>query len=143
MQITPARVVTFLAPVFTALSAVGTGWLSRHFPGLPHLSTAEVVAFEGAGATAALSAALKFVHGSSLYERAVLQVQSAAKVVNTVDPGAVTAIEKAAATAATQGEAKLVAVIDNRGTAFPFAPAETPPTPAAVVPVEPTPPAAA
>jgi hypothetical protein len=105
MKITPARVVAFLTPVFTATAAVGTGWLSKHFPGLPHIDKAQFVVLEAAGATAALTAALKFLHGQSLWERDVLHVESYTKAVagsvDRADPGVVARTETGAEAAAT------------------------------------------
>jgi len=66
---TPARIVALLAPVFSAVSAIGLAWLARHFPGLPRPSASELLALEVTGATSAAGAALKWLHGQSAWER--------------------------------------------------------------------------
>ena len=131
MQITPGRVVAFLTPVFTAVSAVGTGWLAKHFPGLPHLSTAELVGLEGAGATAGLSAALKWLHGSSVFEREYASIQHYAEVVasaaDKADPGVVHSVEAQTEQVVEAAKTKLIAVLSP-------APADPTPAPAPAVP---------
>lgn len=143
MQITPARVVAFLTPVFTAASAVGTGWLSRHFPGLPHINSTQLVVLEGAGASAALSAALKFLHGQSQYERAEQafqhDVHTYGGIIGTVDPGAVQSVEKAVETVATTEVAKVAEAI---APVVPAAPVVAPQPVAVLVPADPAPAAA-
>jgi hypothetical protein len=57
------RAVALATPFFGAISAFATGWVSTHFPGLPHISPSDVTAVEIAGFTGAVAAALKWLHG--------------------------------------------------------------------------------
>lgn len=75
------RIVVFLTPVFTAAAAVGTGWLSKHFPGLPTPKSGEVVKLEIAGATAALGGALMWLKGHHQYEKIIADAEKMAKVI--------------------------------------------------------------
>jgi len=131
MQVTPARVVAFLTPVFAAGSAVLTPWLVK-YTGL-HINATEVTTLSVTGATTALAAGLKFLHGQSLWERDVASFQHFAlpveKVVETVDPQ----IDEQVDAAAKQGEAKLVAVIEPTPPegSFPAPPPADPPPVAA------------
>ena len=109
MQVSASRVVTFLAPILAAGVAVGTAWLSKH-TGLK-VDPTEATAFGVTGATGVVTLALKWLHGNSLWERGVAVAAQAVTIVNAADPGLVTAAEGAVESAATKGEAKLVAVI--------------------------------
>jgi hypothetical protein len=107
MQLTPARVVAFVVtPILTAAASVLTAWLGKHFPGLPHLNSDQVVAFGAAGATAALSASLKWLHGQSAWERAQAEISVRLHEIEAyatrVDPTIVPDVEHAAVTEAGQ-----------------------------------------
>jgi hypothetical protein len=136
MQITPGRVVAFFTPVFAAGSAALTPWLVK-YTGL-HINPTEVTTLAVAGATSATAAGIKFLHGSSLYERDLLHVESyatrAAAVLGEIDPTLVPKAEAAAEQAGQDAVAKVAEVIDGRPGAFPPAP-EVPaaPAPAPVV----------
>lgn len=126
MQITASRVVAFLTPVFAAGSAALTPWLVK-YTGL-HIGPSEVTTLSVTGATAAAAAALKWLHGSSLWERDQAAFERYANpvehAVETADPNIDSQIDAAAKSA----EAKLVAVIE------PAAPVEAmPPAPPAAV----------
>jgi hypothetical protein len=69
------RLVALLTPVFTAVAAVGTAWLGKHFPGLPVPTKTQVVVYEGLGASAALGSALKWLHGHQKYEAIVADTE--------------------------------------------------------------------
>lgn len=62
------RVVAILTPVFTAAATVASAWLLKHFPGLPVPSKSQLLAAEIGGATAAVGAALKWLHGHQKWE---------------------------------------------------------------------------
>lgn len=101
MKLSTSRVVAFLIPVFAALDAVGTAWLGKHFPGLPKPTTSELLALEVAGATAGLTAGIKWLHGLSVWENAVRDTEHftqlltpVAKDVNLADPGLTAAVVK-------------------------------------------------
>ena len=98
MQITPARVVTFLTPIFAAGSAAATPWLVKTF-GLK-VSPTDVTALAVTGATSVVGVALKFLHGNSLWERSVAAVAPEANTLidaaNAADPGLAKAVDTAA-----------------------------------------------
>ena len=105
-MLTKSRVVAFLTPIFAAGAAAGTPWLVK-YTGLK-ISPADVTALAVTGATAALTPALAWLHGNSLWERAQAEFAAYApkvaaidKVVETVDPGITKAVETAA-----EGEAQ-------------------------------------
>jgi hypothetical protein len=62
------RVVALLTPVFAAAAAVGSAWLTKHFPGLPTPSSGQILGVEIAGATAAGGAALSWLKGHQQWE---------------------------------------------------------------------------
>lgn len=65
----PNRVVVLLTPlVFLPLSVWIPGWAATHFPGLPPLTSGEVLAVELSGALAALVLAYKFIDGWQKHE---------------------------------------------------------------------------
>jgi len=104
MPVTAGRIVAVLTPFFAAGSAVGLGWLGKHFPGLPPLDPTQILALEVAGATAALAPALKWLHGWSLWERGVVgvtpivaKVESVVDTAQVIDPKLVGQVETAAA----------------------------------------------
>lgn len=70
------RVVAVLTPVFTAAATVGSAWLLLHFPGLPVPSKAQLLTAEIGGATAAVSAALKWLHGHQKWEARADQAET-------------------------------------------------------------------
>ena len=143
MQITPGRVVAFLTPVFAAAAATLTPWLVK-YTGL-HITPTQVTALAITGATSASAAALKWLHGSSLYEREYAQIEHTIQhfgapvtdAVEKADPGIVADVEGQADKVVEAAKAKLVAVLSP--------PADAPaPVPAIVAPVPPAdPPAAA
>lgn len=140
MQITAGRIVAFFTPIFAAGSAALTPWLVK-YTGL-HVNPTEVTTLAVAGATSATAAAVKFLHGSSLYERDVLHLESYAKqaaaTVNAVDPGVVAKVETGAEQAAAAEVQKVAeAITDTRPDAFPAG------TVAPPVPADPTSPAPA
>lgn len=63
------RIVALLTPVFTALAAVGSGFVARH-TGVT-FSPDELLAIEIATATAAGGSALKWLHGSQAIDKYV------------------------------------------------------------------------
>lgn len=71
-SIPASRVVAVLTPVLAAGSAVGTAWLSKHFPGLPKFSPTEVTALAVAGAGSVVGPAVKWLDGNSKFERDTL-----------------------------------------------------------------------
>lgn len=79
MNLSVERVVALLTPAFAALSAAGTGWLSRHFPGLPHLNPTDTTALMVAGATAGAGAALKWLHGRAQFTRSAAALEALIK----------------------------------------------------------------
>src|ERR1700748_3732441 len=74
------RLVALLPPVFAAPAALGSAWLLKHFHGLPVPSTAELTAVEALGATAALGAALKWLHGHQAFEKRLDEAEQQAKL---------------------------------------------------------------
>jgi hypothetical protein len=73
------RLVALLTPAFAAAAAAGSAWLLKHFPGLPVPSTAELTAVEALGATAAGSAAVKWLHGHQACEKRLSDAERDAK----------------------------------------------------------------
>jgi vacuolar-type H+-ATPase subunit H len=71
------RIVTLLTPVFTALAAVGSGYLARH-AGIT-FSPAELTAIEIAASTAALTSSLKWLHGHQKFEADLRHLEELAK----------------------------------------------------------------
>jgi|SRR5665213_2272406 len=146
MQVSVSRVVAFLTPVFAAASAALTPWLVK-YTGL-HIDATQVTALSITGATVGAGAALKWLHGNSLWEReyanidhyytkirpVVNEVEGAVKV---ADPGIAQDIEGQADKVVEAAKAKLVAVI----TSVPTPQAAPAPLPAPAVPAD-LPPAA-
>lgn len=62
------RVVVLLTPAFVAASAWLSGYVAKHFPGLPALSPGEVTALMVAGAASALAAAYRWLDGWQKHE---------------------------------------------------------------------------
>jgi hypothetical protein len=149
------RVVAVLTPAFSAVAAVGSAWLTKHFPGLPTPSQGQILGVEIAGATAAGGAALSWLKGHQAYEKRLDEGLIVAKKVETgatkADPGLVGYLEQlveAKVKALTNDnptpdlsgltvETAKPAVADNSELASQYAdtaPAATPtPTPAAAV----------
>jgi len=75
------RIVALFTPVFAAGAALATGYLSKHFPGLPVLEPAEVVALEITAATSASAAALKWLHGSQQIDRLESEADTAYRAI--------------------------------------------------------------
>lgn len=73
------RVVAILTPFFGAVSAALTGWLGKHFPGLPNLTPSDVTALEIAGFTGAVGAALKWLHGRQKFVQPVVDAEHIAQ----------------------------------------------------------------
>lgn len=86
------RVVAFLTPVFAAGAAVGSAWLIKHFPGLPVPGQPELLGAEISGATAAIGAALKWLHGHQAWEQRVADIapvtvlEEIGKTIKRLDP---------------------------------------------------------
>jgi hypothetical protein len=57
------RIVAFLTPVFAGLAGYVCQWVAKNFPGTPTLSKNDLTAIFVVGATAAVAAALKWLHG--------------------------------------------------------------------------------
>jgi hypothetical protein len=72
------RVVALLTPVFAAAAAVGSAWLTKHFPGLPTPSSGQILGVEIAGATAAGGAALSWLKGHQQWEARIDEAEQAA-----------------------------------------------------------------
>lgn len=101
------RVVALLTPVFAAGAAVGSAWLTKHFPGLPTPTTGELLTAEIAGATAAIGGAVTWLKGHQAWEKTVAdivpqhvidEVVSTVKRVEAIDPklaGEIEAIARA------------------------------------------------
>jgi hypothetical protein len=64
------RIVVLLTPVFAGLAGFVCQWIAVHFPGTPALDQGEVTAIFIAGATAAATAALGWLHGWQKHEEA-------------------------------------------------------------------------
>lgn len=88
------RLVALLTPVFAAAAAVGSAWLLKHFPGLPVPSTAELTAVEALGATAAGSAAVKWLHGHQAWERRLSDAEESAKHYAAIAASAAPSLDK-------------------------------------------------
>lgn len=131
MQVSTSRVVAFLTPVYAAGGAALTPWLVK-YTGL-HLNSTEITALSIGGGASATAAALKFLHGNSLWERLVAQLQHDEKLygptVSTPAPATVSA-----PSVATQGQTTIstltpvlaaveTAIADTREQGWP-----TPPT---------------
>ena len=117
MKLTVGRVVALATPVFAAAAGVGSAWLAAHFPGLPHFSPTEITVFLTTGATAGGTAAVKFLHGNSQWERlehtlSVIYDKSSTEV-NTLDPGLIQKLEAALLADGSALEQKLVSVISG------------------------------
>jgi len=70
MKISKAQILHVLTVlVVTPVAAVIPPWLAKHFPGLPGFSAAQLTAFGVAGATAALTLGLHYLHGWQVWER--------------------------------------------------------------------------
>jgi hypothetical protein len=138
---TKSRVVAFLTPVFAAGSALGTPFLVKL--GF-HVDPTQVTALAIAGATAATTAALKWLHGNSEWEREYQSLEGYFKThvepeadkveaaADAADPGIVQDIEGQADKVVEAARAKLVAIISPTpaGAAVtPVAPIPTPATP--------------
>jgi hypothetical protein len=67
-KLTPNRVVAVMTPVFTLAAAALTGYVAKHFPGLPRIPASEIAALEGVVALSAAAAALKWIHGWQQHE---------------------------------------------------------------------------
>jgi hypothetical protein len=67
------RVVAVLTPVFAAAAAVGSAWLTKHFPGLPELTSTDTTILGGLVAVSATAAALKWLHGHQSYEKIIAE----------------------------------------------------------------------
>jgi hypothetical protein len=65
------RIVALLTPVFAAAAAVGSAWLTKHFPGLPTPSSGQILGVELAAATAAGGAALSWLKGHQQWEQRI------------------------------------------------------------------------
>lgn len=64
------RLVASLTPlVFAPLAAALTGWIAKHFPGLPPVDRDQLVALEIAGFGGAIAIAHKWLHGWQQHER--------------------------------------------------------------------------
>lgn len=63
------RVVVLLTPlVFVPVAGFVTAWVAQHFPGLPQFDAGQVTGFFVAGATAALTAAYRWLKGWEAHE---------------------------------------------------------------------------
>jgi hypothetical protein len=69
------RFVAILTPFFAILAGGIAGWVAKKFPGV-HLDTGQIVAFMVAAATAALTAAFKFMAGWQQHEQNVADGKS-------------------------------------------------------------------
>lgn len=119
------RVVAFLTPVFAAVAGVGSAWLARHFPGIPPLPPADIVAFEITAATTAAGAALKWLHGSQLAERYVHEGEQFAKSLHlqATESGLITPDQESAVVAQLKAEAvtlrdQLIDAVEGRKAAI-------------------------
>lgn len=66
----PAKLTTLLTPtVFVPASIWITGYVAKHFPGLPAFTTGQVTAFMIAGGFAAMTASFKRVDGWQKHEK--------------------------------------------------------------------------
>lgn len=72
------RVVALLTPVFTAVAAVASGYAAKHGFNLP---AEQVTITEAAGATAALGAGLKWLHGWQAGEKFLHEAELQAKAI--------------------------------------------------------------
>lgn len=86
------RIVALATPVFAAAAAVGSAWLSKHFPGLPTPSQGQILGVEIAGATAAGGAALSWLKGHQQWEA---RIDHAEQVAIGLDGSVADAVEKA------------------------------------------------
>jgi hypothetical protein len=141
MKISASRVVTLMAPVFAAGSAVLTPWVVK-YTGL-HIDATQVTALAITGAVTGGSAALKWLHGNSLWEREYGELQKywlkfepdaikAKDEANAADPGIVQDIEGQADKVVEAARAKLVAIIAPSpagAVVVPVAPVPTPAVP--------------
>lgn len=71
------RFVAILTPFFAIFAGGIAGWVAREFPGV-HLDAGQIVAFMVAAATAALTAAFKFMAGWQQHEQNVADGKSLA-----------------------------------------------------------------
>jgi hypothetical protein len=60
-QLPVNRVVVLLTPIFAALSGWIASWVAANFPGLPPLTPAEITGAFALGATAAITAAYRWL----------------------------------------------------------------------------------
>jgi hypothetical protein len=132
-MLTPARVVTFLTPIFAAGAAAATPWLVKTF-GLK-ITPTDVTALAVAGATSVTAVALKFLHGNSLWERSVAAVAPEAntlvKAANVADPGLIASVK-----AVVESEVAKVADLISPAAVIPLAgPVAVPPIPTPATPV--------
>src|SRR5579862_986678 len=67
------RIVTILTPVFTAVAALGSGYIAKS-TGL-NVSPAELLAVETTVGVSAAGAAIKWLHGWSVFEQAEQHAQ--------------------------------------------------------------------
>ena len=86
------RIVVLLTPVFSAAAAVGSGWLLKHFPGLPTPSAAQLLAAEVTVATSALGVSLSWLKGHQQWEQSIAALapvqylEGTVKAIKKLDP---------------------------------------------------------
>jgi hypothetical protein len=137
MKIPVSRVVAFVVTPLLTIVAGGAASLGAKY-GL-HVNPTDVTTYGVAAATAVVGLGLKWLHGSSLYERAALEASHYEKLAAAVDPAAVGEVEHAVETAAPVVVEKVEEALGAPADAFP-PPAD--PAPAAAEPVAPAAPVA-
>lgn len=73
LKVTSSRIIVLLTPVFTAVAAAVSAWLVKTpfgaWLGLLHVNQDTILAGEVTGATAALAAAITFLHHNAFWEK--------------------------------------------------------------------------
>lgn len=84
------RIAVVLTPiVFAPVASVAAAWLATNFPGLPHVTPAEITGVEVTAFVTAGGLVYKWLHGRQLMMRLVTQKPEIAGYLNAGMPGAV------------------------------------------------------
>lgn len=139
MQVSASRVVAFaVTPILSAVSGLAVSFAAKY--GL-NVNAAEVTTYGATVATLVAGAAIKWLHGNSLWEREVAHLQAYAGDLQKVAPGLLPAVEHAAVSAAQKGVDAAVNAIGEEEVANPAPPLTAVPDPAPAPAPAPEPPA--